>query len=64
MSQKEATVATIVKKPVIIQPTSWATKFGSNQLCERTRVDMTTTDLEIRPCRVEREKVPFQVPLA
>jgi hypothetical protein len=40
-------------------------RFTSNQFCERTRADsMTTTDLEIRPCRVGREKVPFQVPLA
>jgi hypothetical protein len=39
--------------------------FESNQFCERTRADMTTTTyLEIPPCRVEREKVPFQVPLA
>lgn len=68
MSQKETTVATMVKKPDTIHPTSWATTSDTyNQSKVKNRWGEKAnngTDLEIRHCRAGRKKVPSVVPLA
>jgi hypothetical protein len=73
MSQKEVTLATIVKKLVTIHPTSCATSHHTQSVVENTwrwrgggRLIKTSrrTDLEIRRCRFGREVDPPWMPWA